>query len=94
MNNPPGICRYCRCTETNACRLPNGDTCVWLTADRDVCSAPACIRQYRVDMDRAGEAARRAQRRPTPADIHARMQEERRARVRRARQAARARRRT
>lgn len=39
----PGVCRHCECTETNACRLTNGEPCCWIDAERKVCSNPACI---------------------------------------------------
>jgi len=56
----PGRCRECGCTEDNACRLGDGDTCCWYDQNRTVCSAPACIRQYE-----AKRAAARAAAKPT-----------------------------
>ena len=38
------ICRHCKCTETNACILANGDPCCWVDVERTVCSNPSCIR--------------------------------------------------
>lgn len=52
-----GICRYCRCTENNACRItikPRGNpalkasiTCCWMNKQQTVCSAPSCVRKYK-----------------------------------------------
>ena len=41
----PGHCRYCQCTEDNACKLPSGDTCCWLDRERTVCSNDGCARR-------------------------------------------------
>jgi hypothetical protein len=40
----PGTCRHCRCTEDNACRLAEGETCSWMDRTRTVCSSPSCIK--------------------------------------------------
>jgi len=48
-NHDPGVCRYCRCTEGNACRLPDGDGCAWFDAGRTLCNSPVCLNQYFVD---------------------------------------------
>jgi hypothetical protein len=42
-----GRCRYCGC-EGEACTLPNGDKCSWLSGgpgvEGTVCNAPGCVR--------------------------------------------------
>lgn len=43
--HPAGVCRFCRCTETSACELPNGEPCAWYTAE--VCTNPACVRAFK-----------------------------------------------
>jgi len=48
----PGVCRHCRCTDTNPCLLSNSDTCCWVDRTRLVCSNPTCIK---------AEQARKAQ---------------------------------
>lgn len=40
----PGRCRYCSCTEDNACRLADNEPCAWWDEERTVCSNPRCIR--------------------------------------------------
>ena len=42
---PPGVCRYCKCTERRAC--PGG--CMWLYPERTVCSSPACVAKFAED---------------------------------------------
>jgi hypothetical protein len=64
----PGQCRHCHCTESNACRLPDGDTCAWIDSTRLVCSSPACIKAEIVRRDAAIAASR--PKRLTSADIH------------------------
>lgn len=59
MSGVPGVCRYCGCTEANACMLCTGDPCSWYDKDRTACNAPGCIRQYEADR-RAAAAERRA----------------------------------
>ncbi len=44
-----GVCRYCGCTEDDACRIPGGDACSWLDAHRTVCNAPRCVGQFHAD---------------------------------------------
>jgi hypothetical protein len=83
----PGTCRFCHCTESNPCVLPNGDPCSWFDMSREVCNAPACIRQRADRIRAAAHAAFRPKR--TPADIERIKLEERRARARRSRAAAR-----
>jgi hypothetical protein len=48
----PGTCRYCGCTQDNACTIPGGDTCSWYSNERTVCTNPACIRQFHADWKR------------------------------------------
>lgn len=43
--HPAGVCRFCRCTETSACELPDGEPCAWYTAE--VCTNPACVRAFK-----------------------------------------------
>jgi hypothetical protein len=52
MNAPlePGVCRYCRCTNETPCMLSTAEPCAWLDAERTVCNAPGCVRQYHVDL--------------------------------------------
>lgn len=92
MTTAPGVCRYCRCTEANACRLPEGDTCWWINAGRDVCSNPACIRRLYADKAIRDAELRRRTRKRTPAEIHALKLEEARQKRAQYREAAKARR--
>ena len=46
---PPGICRYCRCTEQRACLLKSGCGCAWLYPERTVCSNPECAEKFAQD---------------------------------------------
>lgn len=48
-------CRYCGCTESNPCRLRDGDQCGWGDTGRTFCSRDACVK--------AAVRARRAVRR-------------------------------
>lgn len=49
----PGVCRYCKCTELNACRTPpSGEPCCWADERRTVCSNPSCLAQWRIDRER------------------------------------------
>ena len=43
MNLAPGICRYCGC-RGESCTLPDGEKCAWKDVDRNVCTAPGCMR--------------------------------------------------
>ncbi len=78
----PGRCRFCKCTESNACTLPDGDPCSWFAADRTVCTAPACIAAFFIEQRRAMAMADKRAKKRTPGQIHALMQEEKRARRR------------
>jgi hypothetical protein len=52
-----GVCRYCRCTDTNACVITirahtkppctKSITCSWINKQQTVCSAPSCLRKHR-----------------------------------------------
>lgn len=44
MLGDPGKCRFCRCTERDACRLAEGDRCCWLTQARNCCNNPVCVK--------------------------------------------------
>jgi hypothetical protein len=70
-----GRCRYCRCTEDNPCRLPEGDACSWFDRSRTVCTNPACLTaifaaQYR-EKEQAARAQAQARRRRTPGEVAA-----------------------
>ena len=80
-----GECRYCRCTEANACHLPDGEVCNWFDQSRTVCSAPACLAAHFRELER--ERRRREApmpRRRSPAEIFALQKQEQRERRRRA----------
>lgn len=81
----PGQCRFCRCTESNACKLPDGDPCSWFTTDRTVCTAPACLNAHFAEQRRLMAEGSRATRKRTPGQIHALKKEERNAKQRAAR---------
>ena len=57
-----GVCRYCRCSPEEPCRLRTGDDCHWINGARNCCSNPACERA-RLQESRSGrdgtELARR-----------------------------------
>jgi hypothetical protein len=40
--HPPGVCRFCGCTDERACT----PVCWWITFDRTVCSAPECFEKF------------------------------------------------
>ncbi len=63
----PGKCRYCGCTESNACVLQDGDTCSWHDNTRTVCTAPGCVRQFIADSRRR----RPMRRKKSTAEVHA-----------------------
>jgi hypothetical protein len=63
----PGKCRYCGCTESNACVLQDGDTCSWHDNTRTVCTAPGCVRQFIADSRRR----RPVRRKKSTAEVHA-----------------------
>lgn len=69
-------CRFCRCTESDPCRIPGGDFCSWYVATRDVCTSPGCIIAYHAELRR--KAAVRSPKKRTPGQIHALMMEEKR----------------
>ncbi|MDE2104122.1 MAG: hypothetical protein KGL39_43190 [Patescibacteria group bacterium] len=82
----PGVCRHCNCTETNACRLEDGDPCCWTDLQRTVCSNPACIRAESARVARARQAAITAgtPRKLRSWEIHEQIRRGRRGRKRRA----------
>jgi hypothetical protein len=52
LRTKKGTCRYCGCTETNACRIRDflDDMivgCSWFTGDQTVCTNPKCISAHR-----------------------------------------------
>jgi len=64
-----GICRYCRCTENNACivsvkiqrsnpAIKAQTTCSWINKQQTICSAPRCVRKHKIH-----ERAKRMRRR-------------------------------
>ena len=81
----PGRCRFCRCTESDPCRIPGGDTCGWFDKSRTVCTGPACITAYFAEQRRLMAQGSRATRKRTPGQIHQLMKEERNAKRRAAR---------
>jgi hypothetical protein len=42
----PGVCRYCGCTEDNACLTAGERLCGWLDLERTVCDAPPCVARF------------------------------------------------
>ena len=80
-----GQCRFCHCTESNACKLPTGDPCGWMDGTRTVCTAPGCQIAYFAEQRRLMAMSSRATRKRTPGQIHALMQEEKNAKRRAAR---------
>lgn len=49
----PGVCRFCGCTENNACVIDVGlmtITCSWVSSSRTVCSAPDCVRKLKKEL--------------------------------------------
>jgi ParB/RepB/Spo0J family partition protein len=47
----PGECRFCGCTEDDACE----GGCSWVDAKQTVCSNPDCIAQWKFEADNAGK---------------------------------------
>lgn len=68
----PGTCRYCNCTESNACKLEDGEPCCWVDRTRTVCSNPACVKAEgdRIRKVNADCEAQKRARRLTSADVH------------------------
>jgi ParB family chromosome partitioning protein len=46
-----GVCKFCRCTEDDACRLDGGVNCSWMDAEQTVCSNPDCVAQYKAEQE-------------------------------------------
>jgi hypothetical protein len=63
-----GECRHCRCSESSPCKLPNGDTCMWIDKTRTVCSSPSCVKAETARRSRIDVASR--PRKLTPAEVH------------------------
>lgn len=72
MRPIPGQCRFCHCTESNACSTPPcGEPCAWVDRNRTVCSNPSCLRAWGELKRRLEYEARKRNRKKTPAEIHA-----------------------
>lgn len=73
----PGVCRHCGCTETDPCRLGDGDTCGWMDRNRLVCSNGKCV-MAEIERKRAYESrvgdAQRALERERKQKVRAKMQ--------------------
>jgi hypothetical protein len=67
---PGGICRHCRCSENDPCRLCTGEPCSWADATRTVCNSPSCMK---AEAARKRLIAAARPRRLTSADVHARI---------------------
>jgi hypothetical protein len=63
-----GICRHCRCTEDDPCRLYTGEPCSWADATRTVCNNPSCLKS---EATRKRLVAASRPRRLMSADVHA-----------------------
>jgi hypothetical protein len=81
----PGVCEFCHVTDdqVDGCRLS------WFDDTRTCCSKSGCIKA-RGEKARRRKVATPAPRRRTPADIHALIVEERKAKRKRYRDAAKA----
>jgi hypothetical protein len=49
-------CRFCGCTDDNACRLSDvptnlgdGEPCAWIDGVQDVCTNPSCLEKLEVE---------------------------------------------
>lgn len=83
-----GTCRFCRChgpDSDDACKVPGGDTCVWMDNTRTVCTGVACQVAYFAEFRRKSSDASARFRKRSPAEIHRLMKEERNAKRRAAR---------
>lgn len=84
----PGVCRFCKVKEDQV----DGDKLSWHCTDRTCCSNYACVRQHWAEIDRAKRIrTTTANRKRTPAEIHQLILDEKRAKRRRYREAAKAR---
>jgi hypothetical protein len=81
-----GVCEYCGVLDAAV----DGDKLCWHDGRRTCCSKPSCIKQRTVAIRRLREDWKRQQRKKTPAEIHAAIVEERKARNKRYREAAKA----
>ena len=52
---PVGICRFCGCTEDNACRKGNGLPCGWANVGHSRCNSEQCLEKFRKESARAVE---------------------------------------
>jgi len=63
---PSGVCRFCKCTETEPCTLQDGEACGWIDKDRNCCNNPACQRAKAALLRRYIAPRKRL----TPMDVH------------------------
>ena len=47
----PGVCRYCQCTEDEACE----GGCSWVNAEQTVCSNPECVEEMKAEAAEGSE---------------------------------------
>jgi ParB/RepB/Spo0J family partition protein len=51
-----GVCKFCGCTEDDACRLDGGANCSWTNVEETVCSNPDCLAQFKLERDASDPA--------------------------------------
>jgi len=42
-----GVCRFCGCSESDACRFDGGGNCSWANDEETVCTNPDCLEAFR-----------------------------------------------
>lgn len=54
---PRGICRFCGCTDDNACISKESAPCSWLDQEQTVCTAPYCQTSFNMWKEAQAHAA-------------------------------------
>jgi len=75
---PPGVCRFCRCSEEDPCSFHRSEGPVWIAKARNCCNAPACIRARNEEHAARMRMESEWKRKRTPAEIGALIAEEQR----------------
>jgi hypothetical protein len=83
----PGVCQFCRVTDDEV----DGNKLSWHNTARNCCSRYACVSRYKEQIRRARRDFQSKTRKKTPAEICELQRQERQAKNRRYREAAKAR---
>jgi ParB/RepB/Spo0J family partition protein len=47
LEDESGVCKFCDCSEEDACRLEGGVNCSWANEEQTVCTNPDCLARFR-----------------------------------------------